>query len=493
MINTTVMRAFRRSALFGLLMFAAALGCGASTAGGGGEGGGSPPATGGAAGAAVSNSSGGSSGDGGSTATGGSGLGGSAGGAGGDAAGGGRGGSSGGEGGILGTGGAGGRSGGGGTAGAGSTGTGGAATGGKTGTSTGGATVPPIGGAGGTATGGAAGKGGAGGTITGAGGTTGAGGVAVTGCKSPAPAGSPVALHGQLKVVGTKMEDQSGNAVQLKGISSYWLNWESRPDAESEAGLQSMRDNWKISILRAAMGTDVSGGYLEGGQAAMQTKIDTIVTNALALGVYVIVDWHSGAAQNYQSQAITFFTGLATKYGACPNIIYEDFNEPVNVTWAQIKPYHQAVVNAIRAIDPDNLIVMGTPTYSQDVDLAAASPVTGTNLLYTLHWYSCSHTQWLRDKGNTAISKGLALYVTEFGATNANGGTDGKVCQAEANNWFTWMATNGIGGTAWKLARGSDSSNILSSGAPSGGPWTDSDLSQLPTGHGQVIVDWIRE
>ena len=465
MVKTTVMRAFRLSAFFGFLMFAAALGCGASTAGGGGgEGGGSLPATGGAAGAAVSTSSGGSPGDGGGTATGGNGLGG-----------------------------VGGRSGAGGTAAAGATGTGGAATGGKTGTSTGGATVPPTGGAGGTATGGAAGKGGAGGTITGAGGTTGAGGVTVTGCKSPAPAGSPVALHGQLKVVGTKMEDQSGNAVQLKGISSYWLNWESRPDAESEVGLQSMRDNWKISILRAAMGTDVSGGYLEGGQAAMQTKVDAIVTNALALGVYVIVDWHSGAAQNYQSQAITFFTGLATKYGSCPNIIYEDFNEPVNVTWAQIKPYHQAVVNAIRAIDPDNLIVMGTPTYSQDVDLAAASPVTGTNLLYTLHWYSCSHTQWLRDKGNTAISKGLALYVTEFGATNADGGTDGKVCEAEADNWFSWMATNGIGGTAWKLARGSDSSNILSSGAPSGGPWTDSDLSQLPTGHGQVIVDWIRE
>ena len=487
MVKTTVMRAFRLSALFGFLMFAAALGCGASTAGGGNEGGASPPATGGAAGAAVSTASGGSSEDGGSTATGGNGLGGSGDGAGGDAAGGGHGGSSSGAGGILGTGGVGGRSGAGGTAAAGSTGTGGAATGGKIGTSTGGTTVPPTGGAVGTATGGA------GGTISGAGGTTGAGGVTVAGCKSPAPAGTPVALHGQLKVVGTKMEDQSGNAVQLKGISSYWLNWESRPDAESEVGLQSMRDNWKISILRAAMGTDVSGGYLEGGQAAMQAKVDAIVTNALALGVYVIVDWHSGAAQNYQSQAITFFTGLATKYGSCPNIIYEDFNEPVNVTWAQIKPYHQAVVNAIRTIDPDNLIVMGTPTYSQDVDLAAASPVTGTNLLYTLHWYSCSHTQWLRDKGNTAISKGLALYVTEFGATNANGGTDGKVCEAEADNWFSWMATNGIGGTAWKLARGSDSSNILSSGAPSGGPWTDSDLSQLPTGHGQVIVDWIRE
>ena len=487
MVNPNVLRSSRPRALLWLLVVGL-VGCGTSSSG---EGGGStsPPATGGTGGMAASSGDGGSPGTGNSAGAAGgggtseSGRGGS--GAGAMGGGGGSGGtSSNGAGGTPGTGGLGT----GGTAAGGSTGTGGGKTGGTTGTATGGTTVPPAGGAGGNATGGNTGKGGAGGAGMGNG-----GGVTVPGCNSPAPAGSPVALHGQLKVVGTKMQDQSGNAVQLKGISSYWLNWEGHPDAESKVGLQSMRDNWDISILRAAMGTDVSGGYLDGGQAAMQTKIDTIVTNALALGVYVIVDWHSGDAQNYQSQAITFFTGLATKYGSCPNIIYEDFNEPVNVTWAQIKPYHQAVVNAIRVIDPDNLIVMGTPTYSQDVDLAAASPVTGTNLLYTLHWYSCSHTQWLRDKGTTAISKGLALYVTEFGATNADGGTDGKVCQTEANNWFTWMATNGIGGTAWKLARGSDSSNILSSSAPSGGPWTDSDLSQLPTGHGQIIVDWIRE
>ena len=362
----------------------------------------------------------------------------------------------------------------------------------RAGGNTGAGGVTGTGGASGT--GGATGVGGAtanggmtanGGT-TAAGGTTGAAGsVTVSGCNSPAPAGSPVATHGQLKVVGTKIQDQSGNPVQLKGISSYWLNWEGQPDAEGKAGMQSML-TWKVAILRAAMGTDVSGGYI-GNQAAMQAKIDTIMSNALSLGMYVIVDWHSGDAQNTQSQAVTFFTNLATKYGACPNILYEDYNEPVNVTWSQIKPYLTAIVAAIRAKDPDNLIIMGTPTYSQDVDLAAADPVAGTNLLYTLHWYSCSHTQWLRTKGDTAISKGLALFVTEFGATNADGGVDGKLCEPEANNWFTWMATNGIGGTAWKLARGSDSSNLLASGAPGGGPWTTSNLSP----HGQFIVSWI--
>jgi endoglucanase len=155
-----------------------------------------------------------------------------------------------------------------------------------------------------------------------------------------------------LKVVGTKIQDQAGNPYQMKGISSYWLNWEGKQDAEGKAGMQSMRDTWKVQILRAAMGTDVSGGYI-GNETAMQARIDTIMSNALSLGMYVIVDWHSGDAQNTQSQAVTFFTNLATKYGSCPNILYEDYNEPVNVTWAQIKPYHTAIVAAIRAKDPD--------------------------------------------------------------------------------------------------------------------------------------------
>jgi endoglucanase len=311
-----------------------------------------------------------------------------------------------------------------------------------------------------------------------------------------------VALHGQLKVVGTKLQDQSGNPVQLKGVSSYWLNWEGTKYAESKSAMQYMRDNWKMMALRAALGTGASGGYTtsDANKTALQARMDTIVQNALALGVYVILDWHSGSAykEPEQTASITFFTEMAKKYGACPNVIYEDYNEPTGVTWAQIKPYHTAVVAAIRAVDPDNLIIMGTPNWSQDVDKAAADPVSGTNLLYTLHFYSCSHSQSLRSKGDTAMSKGAALFITEFGATPASGGVapDNRVCEAEANLWFAWMQTNDISGTAWKLAPGKDSSNYFSTAQPVDGPFPDSVLSQTngaSPGHGQFIVNWMRQ
>jgi endoglucanase len=363
-------------------------------------------------------------------------------------------------------------------------------------------------------TGGASSKGGNGGRGTG--GSTGADAASDVSPGSPL---NPVATHGQLKVVGTQLQDQSGQPVQLKGVSSQWLNYESMTFPESKPAIQYARDNWKLSVIRAAMGVDAQGGYLGTGtgtnanQALMLSKVNTIVQNAIDLGIYVIVDWHTSDAvtasgTTQASQASTFFTQIATQYGQYPNVIYEDYNEPNKVTWAQIKPYHETVVAAIRAVDPDNLIVLGTPTYSQDVDLAAADPVAGTNLLYTLHFYACTHGQSLINKANTALSMGLPLFVTEFGATPADGGVvksgDNDVCEPETNVWFAWMAQNNISGASWKLDQCTDSSCILTADAPVDGPWTDNYLTtdsggtpiaggEKGGGHGLFIVNWIRE
>lgn len=346
-----------------------------------------------------------------------------------------------------------------------------------------------------------------------------------------APAGSPVAMHGQLRVLpnaadGTTdidgggtgkgiavLVDQSGAPVQLKGVSSHWLQWESQPYAESKGGMQFMRDRWKLSVFRAAMGTDEkSGGYLAGG-AGLKNSVEAIIHHAIDLGVYVIVDWHTEQAVKQQEASVAFFTEMATKYGAYPNVIWEPYNEPKGFEWAQIKLYHQAVVDAIRAVDPDNLIVLGTPNYSQRVDVAAADPVVGTNLLYTLHWYSCTHGQPFRSNGDLAIAAGAALFVTEFGATFADGGLPSGhyyVCEDEANLWYAWMAEHGISGVAWKLDQGVDSSNIFKANAGLDGNWTDDKLSSdaggaeydkglnvsgkaIYGGHGKFVVDWIRQ
>jgi len=364
-------------------------------------------------------------------------------------------------------------------------------------------------------------------TSAGSGGLTNTGGSSVANgggsYDNGAPAGSPVASHGQLQVVGTQLQDQGGNPIQLKGVSSMWLNWETKPFAESKNALQYMRDNWKLSLIRASMGIEASGGYLDTkatttgitNKANMQAKVEKIVQNAIDLGVYVLVDWHTEKAVTQQADSVAFFTAMATKYGNYPNVIFEPYNEPngTGTTWALIKPYHEAVVAAIRGTGSQNLIVMGTPKFSQDVDLASQDPVAGTNLLYTLHFYACTHAQKLRDKANIAIANGLALFVTEFGATPSDGGviptatktgSGAIICEPETNNWFAWMAENNISGAAWKLEQCTDSSCILAASAPVDGPWTDNylsnDASGTPVtggvqggGHGLFVVNWIRQ
>lgn len=287
----------------------------------------------------------------------------------------------------------------------------------------------------------------------------------------PAPEGTPVERHGQLSVCGTGMCDANGEQVQLRGISSMWLHWQTQPYAQNLSALEWMRDNWNIDVFRVAMGVEPEGAYLD-DPGRWKSEVETVIGNAASAGVYVIVDFHAHDAHHHQAEAVAFFSDLADRYGHLPNVIWEPYNEPERASWSgEVKPYHEAVVSAIRAEDPDNIIVLGSPTWSQDVDVAAGDPVAGTNLMYTLHFYSCTHDQYLRDKAETAMNAGLALFVTEWGASHADGGLDGVVCLDEAQRWIDWMERHRIGWTAWKLDVGPDSTNLLAEGAPLTGGW----------------------
>ncbi len=297
-----------------------------------------------------------------------------------------------------------------------------------------------------------------------------------------APQGSPVYINGKLAVSGRNLVNQAGVPVQLEGVSSMWLHWEEDGYAESRQALQWMRDNWKVEVVRAAMGIEPKGAYLE-DKGRAKDQVDRIVQNAVELGLYVIIDWHDHEAIAHQSEAEAFFDEVAGKYGHLPNVIYETFNEPLEVPWPQLKTYHQAIISKIRAKDPDNLIVLGTPHWSQDVDAAAADPVAGSNLLYTLHFYACTHDEWLLDKVQAALDKNLPMFVTEWGATHADGGLDGVVCEAEATTWHNLLNANKISWTSWKLDGCEDASCLLKEGAPRDGGFGDEWLQ----GHGPFV------
>lgn len=290
-----------------------------------------------------------------------------------------------------------------------------------------------------------------------------------------AAAASFVGTHGQLAVRSGKLTDAAGKPVQLKGMSSHGIQWYG--DYVNESSMKWLRDDWGLNVFRVAMYTD-SGGYIS--NPALKNKVKEAVDAAVKLGVYVIIDWHilaDGDPNRYKTQSKAFFKEMAQTYGDTPNVIYEIANEPNgNVNWkTHIKPYAEEVIRVIRAEDPDNPIIVGTGTWSQDIQDAAASPLADANVLYAVHFYAGTHGAWLRDRIDAAMNKGLAVFVSEWGTSDASGG--GGPYLTAAKEWTDFMADRGIGWANWSLADKQEASAALAPGAGVTGGWTQAQLS----------------
>jgi len=261
--------------------------------------------------------------------------------------------------------------------------------------------------------------------------------------------------------------DQHGAPVQLKGMSLFWSQEIGK--YYNYSAIQWLRDDWKCSVIRAAMAVE-NGGYLTHPETEQQ-KVDSAVQAAIKLGLYIIIDWHDHHAQHHTLQSQKFFAGMAQKYGKYPNIIYELFNEPLrDVSWSDsIKPYHEAVIATIRKYDSKNLIVCGTRSWSQDVDEASLNPIVGSNIAYSLHYYASTHKQELRNKAETALNNGIALFVTEFGVVFANG--NGDINYEESRLWWDFCAKHHLSWCNWSVCDKLESSASLKPGASATGGW----------------------
>lgn len=286
---------------------------------------------------------------------------------------------------------------------------------------------------------------------------------------------TPLEEHGALSVNGTNIIDENGEKFQLKGVSTHGLQW--YPQYVNKETFEYMRDNWKINAVRLAMYSDPNVGY--------NTNLHKIVENgveyATDAGLYVIIDWHilsDGNPNTNKVAAINFFKEMAEKYKENNNVIYEICNEPNgDVQWERdIKPYAQDVIKEIREIDEDAIIVVGTPTWSQDVDVVAKSPINGyENIMYTLHFYAATHKDYLRQKLNTALNAGLPIFVTEFGICDASG--NGAVDIEEGNKWIDYLNSNNISWMCWNLSNKNESSSILKNTEKLSN-WTKEELSE---------------
>lgn len=288
------------------------------------------------------------------------------------------------------------------------------------------------------------------------------------------------ASAGRLHVKGTKLVDKKGHEVQLRGVSTHGLSW--YPQYVNDKCFAQLHDKWGANVVRLAMYTEEYNGYCS-GDAKNRSDLKKLIKKGVRLAkkhkMYVIVDWHilsDGNPNSHKKEAKAFFREMSREFKGYNNVIYEICNEPNNGTsWKEIKSYARSVISTIRKNDKKAVIVVGTPTWSQDVDQAAIDPIKGDNIMYALHFYAATHKTDLRNKMTAAINKGLPVFVTEYGICDASG--NGAIDKREADRWIQTMDEYGVSYIAWNLSNKQESSSIIKSSCPKVSGFKKSELS----------------
>ena len=267
--------------------------------------------------------------------------------------------------------------------------------------------------------------------------------------------------------------------MQLRGFSTHGLAW--FPQFVNAACFSELAD-WGASLARLALYADENGGWCtDGDREILRTRIDDGVSFAKDADMYVIIDWHVLHDLNpnaHLSEAKDFWDEMSKRYAAFEHVIYEICNEPNGeTTWADVKSYANAVIPVIRANDPHAVILVGTPTWSQDIDKAAADPLQDfENVMYTLHFYAATHKDDLRQRLRSVLEAGLPVFVSEYGICDASG--NGAIDADSAQAWMDLLDEHGISSACWNLSNKDETSSFISSTCEKTSSFDDADLTE---------------
>ena len=246
-------------------------------------------------------------------------------------------------------------------------------------------------------------------------------------------------MSGLLRVQGAAIVDGSGEPVRLKGTNiGGWLNMENF--ITGYAGNESMMR----AAVRKVLGDDayecffdrlltafygdadaaflaelglncvripVNYRHLESDLRPLEIiedgfrQLDRAVEAGAAHGVYSIIDlhalpgsqnqhWHSDNPthralfwehRHFQDRVVNLWEAIADRYKGNAWVAgYNLMNEPADESRAVVGPFYERLAAAIRAVDPDHILLFDGNTYSTEFSFFG-EPLD--NAVYTLHDY----------------------------------------------------------------------------------------------------------
>jgi endoglucanase len=242
-----------------------------------------------------------------------------------------------------------------------------------------------------------------------------------------------------LRVNGKWIEDEAGDRVTLRGISFCGFNnsWGEKalPDfPEKISQVTNGVNGWYPNLLRLPIKDyHLNDFSLEEIARTLQEGVDECVRQK----VYCIIDWHAvdgeeGAdwrSPEMERKTKEFWSYIAPRFKNYSNVIFEVYNEPgypkavTAENWLNWRAKAQNWVDLIREQAPNNIILIGSPLWSQIIQFAPQYPFQGDNLAYVNHTYPGMEESWPRDVGmeydwEEVFGKAadrVPIFMTEFG------------------------------------------------------------------------------
>ncbi len=240
---------------------------------------------------------------------------------------------------------------------------------------------------------------------------------------SPDLAKYPSRLHAS----GNQILDGSGKVILLRGLMPP------DPDKLAERGkfnrafFEGMEKSG-ANVIRIPVHAErwVNDGYY------LWRYLDPVIAWAGEMGMYVIIDWHSignvvtGAGaqmpdvqQDSMDLALAFWSTTARYFRDAPHVIFEIFNEPENINGEEWKGGAEKLIQAIRAENADQLVIVGGINFGRDLGWVLEHPVSEGNLAYASHIYPAhASTGW--DSWFGQVAEKYPVLSTEWGYMDEN-------------------------------------------------------------------------